>query len=133
MATTTTRKTSTRSAGAKASAVTPTQALHSAAGTEAPALASGSEDKPAKLRKKEFVDRVVIASGMRKRDVKPIVEAALKALGEALDKGEQIVLPDIGNMRVANSKETGKGLIHTVKLRRPGPSDETVADGGDAG
>ena len=130
MAATTTKKTTSRSrTTASKAAPTPAEALR-AAGAAASAPEAGAAEK---LRKKAFVDRVVIASGMRKREVKPVVEAALRELGKALDEGMQIVLPDLGNLRIANTKETGQGTVHTVKVRRSAPKDDAVAKDADAG
>ena len=45
------------------------------------------------LRKKDLVDRVVAASGAKKKQVKDIVAHTLKVLGDAISKGEQLHLP----------------------------------------
>lgn len=45
------------------------------------------------LRKKDLVDRVVAASGAKKKQVKDIVAHTLKVLGDAIGKGEQLHLP----------------------------------------
>ena len=45
------------------------------------------------LRKKDLVDRVVAASGAKKKQVKDIVAHTLKVLGDAIGKGEQLNLP----------------------------------------
>ena len=44
------------------------------------------------LRKKDLVDRVVAASGAKKKQVKDIVAHTLKVLGDAISKGEQLHL-----------------------------------------
>lgn len=79
--------------------------------------ASGSKDKSA-LRKKELVDRVVTASGMKKKDVKPVVEAALAVLGEALSKGEEMNLQPLGKLMINNSKEVSNAQVLNVRIRR---------------
>lgn len=45
------------------------------------------------LRKKDLVDRVVAASGAKKKQVKDIVAHTLKVLGEAMGRGEHLNLP----------------------------------------
>lgn len=45
------------------------------------------------LRKKDLVDRVVAASGAKKKQVKDIVAHTLQVLGDAIGKGEQLHLP----------------------------------------
>ncbi|MZQ90718.1 DNA-binding protein [Frigidibacter albus] len=73
------------------------------------------------LRKKELVERVVAASGAKKKIAKDIVEATLQVLGEALAAGEQLVLPPFGNAHKTREKDTPSGgSTMTVRLRRAG-------------
>jgi nucleoid DNA-binding protein len=72
------------------------------------------------LKKKEFLDRVLLASGGKKKDVRDIAEATLKVLGDALSKGEELVLPPLGRAKVNRSREVGEGEMIMVKLRRGG-------------
>lgn len=60
--------------------------------TAASALVSAVGETIA-LRKKDLVDRVVAASGAKKKQVKDIVAHTLKVLGDAIGKGEQLHLP----------------------------------------
>lgn len=69
------------------------------------------------LRLKELVDRVVAATGGKKKGVKEVVEATLTQLGAALQKGESLNLPDLGKMRVARAGTEGGGAM-TLKLRQ---------------
>ena len=70
------------------------------------------------LRKKELIDRVVAASGMKKRDVKPVVEAMLSVLGDALSKGEALNLQPFGKAKVTRQKPLDNGEVITTRLRR---------------
>lgn len=72
------------------------------------------------LKKKELIDRVVAASGAKKKAVKEIVEATLTVLGEALAKGEDLILPPFGKARVNRSRDTDGGTTMMVKLRQGG-------------
>lgn len=78
----------------------------------------GAND-PAVVKKKDLIDRVVAASGLKKSDVKAAVEAALAEMGAALDRGENLQLPPFGNMRVAKFKDMANATVLTCKLRRP--------------
>jgi DNA-binding protein HU-alpha len=73
------------------------------------------------LRLKDLVDRVVERSGAKKKDAKPVVEATLAVLGEALGKGEGLNLPALGRARVNRQKETEGGGTMVVKFRRVAP------------
>ena len=76
------------------------------------------------IRKKELVDRVVAASGAKKKQVKEIVEHTLKVLGDALAKGEQLNLPPFGKAKVNRSRDTEGGTMMMVKLKQGGDQAE---------
>ena len=55
------------------------------------------------LRKKDLVDRVVAASGAKKKQVKDIVAHTLKVLGDAMGKGEHLNLPPFRPAKTAST------------------------------
>lgn len=77
------------------------------------------------LKKKEFLDRAIEKSGLRKADAKAAVDATLAVLAEALAKGEEIILPPLGKLKVAREKDHPKGRILMLRLQMiPGGADE---------
>lgn len=70
------------------------------------------------LRKKEFLERVVTASGAKKKDAREVIEATLRLLGEALAKGESVLLPPFGKARVSRHVDKKGGELLVIKLRR---------------
>ena len=76
--------------------------------------------QPMMLKKQELVERIVKASGAKKKDVKLIMEAALGVLGDALSAGEELNLPPLGKMKVNRQREEGNTEILILKLRRGG-------------
>ncbi|SPJ22924.1 HU family DNA-binding protein [Palleronia abyssalis] len=74
------------------------------------------------VKKPELIDRVVAVSGMKKKDVKPVVEAMLTVLGQSLTEEEQLNLQPFGRVRVVKKKDLANGQALTLKLRRSGPS-----------
>ncbi|SPH17432.1 hypothetical protein DEA8626_00950 [Defluviimonas aquaemixtae] len=134
-------KAPTKAATAKASltrASTTRSSANKASAKSAPSDAAKAPDAPstpasldravatavatvAVLRKKELVERVAASTGAKKRDVKPIIEATLKILGNALASGEQLALPPLGKAKVNRQKDLPSGEMLMVKLRRPGP------------
>lgn len=114
----TTRKktTTTRRAPARKTAAAPPPEVAPAVAPDAPQ----TPDAPGipELRKKELIDRVVAASGMKKRDVKPVVEAMLSVLGDALSKGEALNLQPFGKAKVTRQKPLDNGEVITTRLRR---------------
>lgn len=77
------------------------------------------EETPVALMKKpELLDAVVARTNLKKRDVKPAVEAALAVIAEALVRGDDINLPPMGKLRVVKSKPLDAGAhVLTLKLR----------------
>jgi len=70
------------------------------------------------LKKPDFIDRVVERSGEKKRFVKPILEAALAVLGEALSKGEELNLQPLGRVKVNRHRVDEDAEMLILKLRR---------------
>ena len=73
---------------------------------------------PRMLKKQALVDRVVTASGAKKKDVKQILDAALAVLGDALSAGEELNLPPLGKAKVNRQKVEGGSEVLIIKLRR---------------
>lgn len=72
------------------------------------------------LRLKDLIDAVATLSGEKRQSVRPVVEATLRVLGDALEAGESIVAPPFGKARVNRAKDTASGAMLTVKLKRSG-------------
>ena len=73
------------------------------------------------MRKKELVDSVVIRSGMKKKDVKPVVETILAVLGEALADNRELKLPPFGHLKVRREKQLSNGRMVVAKVRQSTP------------
>jgi len=76
------------------------------------------------LKKKELVDMVVARSGIKKRDAKPAVEAALAVMGEALSEGRELNIIPFGKLKVTRMKKGGNGQIISARVRQP--EDEPI-------
>ncbi|MCV2869864.1 HU family DNA-binding protein [Defluviimonas sp. WL0002] len=77
------------------------------------------------MRKKDLIDRVAASSGSKPGDVKKVVEAALAFIAERLGQEETLNLPPLGKLTLAKRKDTPKGEVLTLKLRRAG-AEKTV-------
>ncbi|MEP5730118.1 MAG: HU family DNA-binding protein [Sulfitobacter sp.] len=73
------------------------------------------------MRKKELVDLVVSRSGMKKKDVKPVVETMLAVLGEALGDNRELNLPPFGRLKVRREKSFARGRVVVAKIRQVEP------------
>ncbi|KID12558.1 hypothetical protein P279_27280 [Rhodobacteraceae bacterium PD-2] len=74
---------------------------------------------PPELRKRELIAMAVQRSGMRKRDVKPAIEAALAVMGEALASGRELNLVPLGKVKVTRLKKGGRALVVHTRVRQP--------------
>lgn len=100
------------------------------AGEDATAAARGPS-----LRIRDLVTRVTEATGGKRKDVKEMVEATLKALGDAMAAGEDMNLPGFGRTRITRSAEKDGASHLTMKVKR-GPHrtkhvDEPLAEDGE--
>jgi DNA-binding protein HU-alpha len=88
------------------------------------AVDDGQKDAAAdaELDKKELVERVVARCGLKKREVKPSVEAALAILGEALAEGRELRLEPFGKLKVSNIKTRGNKRVINARLRQNAPA-----------
>ncbi|MFV0513104.1 MAG: HU family DNA-binding protein [Jhaorihella sp.] len=73
----------------------------------------------ADMKKKELIALVTERSGAKKKDAKPVVEAMLAVLGEALASGRELNLAPLGKMRINRVEDKANGRIIVCKLRQP--------------
>ena len=93
--------------------------------SESPAPMVVEETAPTvtkELKKPELIDRVVALSGIKKKDAKPVVEAMLSVMGQAMTEGEALNAQPFGRVRIVKSKDLPNGQAITLKLRRSGPA-----------
>lgn len=96
--------------------------------TEAPAPVEFLEiEEQPELKKRELVDLAVERSGVKKRDAKPAIEAALAILGEALSEGRELNLRPFGKLKVTRMKKGDHGQIINARVRQP-QEDENSGD-----
>lgn len=70
------------------------------------------------VQKKDFVDRVIAATGAKKSEARPIIEATLEQLGAALSAGQTLAVPPLGRARINLEKDLRGGDVITLRLRR---------------
>lgn len=82
---------------------------------------TGTEESPEidAFSKRELITQATARSGMKRRDVKPVVEAVLAALGDAISEGRDMNLQPFGKLRISRQKELDKAHLTTMRLRRP--------------
>ncbi|MGI3165777.1 HU family DNA-binding protein [Pseudooceanicola sp. 200-1SW] len=102
---------------------TPDAGLDAGPETTAP----GAEDTLV-LKKKELIDRVVMRSGVKKKDAKPVIEAMMQVLGEALTEGRDLNLQPLGRIKVNKVKETANGKVLMTRIRQSGAALEELQE-----
>ncbi|MBY5932874.1 HU family DNA-binding protein [Tateyamaria omphalii] len=114
-------------AKSKSTATTTTKA---AAATASPVVVDAPTPVVAgpMMRKKELVDAVVARSGMKKKDVKPAVEATLAVLGDALKDGRALNLQPLGKVKVNREKKLASGRMFVARIRQSDAASEGSAD-----
>ncbi|MEC8195989.1 MAG: HU family DNA-binding protein, partial [Pseudomonadota bacterium] len=70
------------------------------------------------LKKVELIEMIVERTGVKKRDAKPTIEAALQILGEALAEGRELNLQPLGKIRVNRMKKLSSARVMTCKVRQ---------------
>lgn len=102
----------------------PAQAMAAAPGEaalEAGVMEAGGEEgarrAPGGLKIKALVDRVTASSGVKRKEVRTVIDAVLAEIGATLGRGEGMSLPGLGHLRVAR-KATAENPVMTLKLRQ---------------
>lgn len=81
--------------------------------------ASEGEPQPMQIvQKREFLDRVATAAGVRKTDARAVVDATLEQLGHAFACGETLALPPFGRARVTRKTDEKGAEVIVLRLRR---------------
>ena len=105
-----------------------------AKGTAAPGAGGGALVEKANLevKLKDLIEKVTASTGAKKPQVRSVIEAMLKEMGDALGAAQVLNLPGLGKLRVVKQAETATGTM-TIKLRRGpggGQGGRAVAEGG---
>ncbi|MDJ0629030.1 MAG: HU family DNA-binding protein [Rhodobacter sp.] len=118
---TTARKTTTRRTTKPRTKPAAATAAREAEATKTPTHAAdpvGAQVAGKILGKRELIDRVVTASGIKKSAAKPVIEAMLRELGEALSQGDTLNLQPLGKGIVKNRKDLENAEVIELRLRR---------------
>lgn len=98
-----------------AEVASPVEAVQPKLVTAAAPVVAGPE-----MKKKDLIDKVVKRAGVKKKDVKPVVEAMLAVLGEALGEGRELVVQPLGRIKVVRLRDTGNGRVMVCRVRQVG-------------
>lgn len=71
------------------------------------------------LKKQELIAKVVERSEVAKKHAKPVIEAMLAVLGDALAEGRDLNLQPMGKIKRKRMKENEKARIIVANIRQP--------------
>ncbi len=81
------------------------------------AMPDDAGDNP--LKKQELIAKVVERSEVAKKHAKPVIEAMLAVLGDALSEGRDLNLQPMGKIKRKRMKENEKARIIVANIRQP--------------
>ncbi|MGX0977551.1 hypothetical protein ACSSVY_003284 [Roseovarius sp. MBR-51] len=70
------------------------------------------------LKKQELIDKVLGKGDIKKKYAKPVVEAVLEVLGEALAEGRELNLPPMGKIKINRVRDVANARIIVAKIRQ---------------
>lgn len=122
------KRTRTRTTAARKTSASLSAEVKEETAVTAPTLETqtdAADDAPEALRKKDLIEAAVERAGVKKRDAKPAIEAALAILGETLAEGRGLNMPGLGKIKVQNSKDLEGVKVVNLRLRRKVDGAET--------
>ena len=91
--------------------------------------ATGLPVGPTHLRKKNLIDAIAERSGVKRRDAKASVEAALEIMGEAIADGRGLNLPGLGKLKVVRTKKLANAHVYVARIRQADNQGQADPDG----
>ena len=83
-----------------------------------PAVVAGTKGETETLRLRGFLDLVSKrCEGIKKADLKTVVEATLAEMGAALGRQDVLQLPPLGKLKVQRVKGEGDAAVRMIKLQ----------------
>ena len=96
--------------------------------TDTPEATTDAPDARTAFKKSELLDQIVARTTLKKRDAKAAIDAALAIISETIARGDDLVLPPLGKIRVVKSKDLGSGAqAVTLKLRTAKDATENAS------
>ncbi len=92
------------------------------------ATSTTEENATPEFRRPELIEKVMERSGMKRKDVKPVVEAMLAVMGDLLVEETDMNIAPLGKIMVKNCKDIEKAHVLTVKIRRAKGMEQTQSE-----
>ncbi|WP_245770611.1 HU family DNA-binding protein [Roseovarius azorensis] len=86
-----------------------------------------SGDAGPEMKKQELLDKVLSRADVRKKVARPVVDAVLEVLGEALAEGREMNLPPLGRVKLNRVKDLPNARVIVAKIRQAKPGGRAGA------
>lgn len=87
-----------------------------------------ADGKPEALRLKGLMERLAAKMPGKRKDLRETVEAVLAELGQALEAGQDVMLPGLGHVKVVRRAENGALSLKLRKVARVGQKKAAEGD-----
>lgn len=75
-------------------------------------------ERAPEMKKNDLIERIIAKNGMKRKDVKPLVETMLSVLGEAIGNGETLNLQPMGKLVIKKTKDMPNATVNVCRIRR---------------
>lgn len=89
----------------------------------APVAEAGPE-----LKKQELLEKLIGRADVQKKLAKPVLDAVLELLGEALAEGRDLNLPPLGKIKVNRVKDMAQARVIVAKIRQSKAESSAAAE-----
>lgn len=91
---------------------------------------SSAPDTPSlpELKRQELLTLVVKRADIKKKFAKPVLDAVLAVLGEALAEGRDLNLAPLGKVKINRVRELGNGRVIIARIRQGSGGGDREAD-----
>lgn len=93
--------------------------------TDDAAQDADTDDAGPELKKQELIAKVIERADIKKKYAKPVVEAVIEVLGEALAEGRELNLQPFGKLKLNRTKDTPNARVIVAKIRQAKSAPET--------
>jgi DNA-binding protein HU-alpha len=80
------------------------------------------------LKKQELLEKLVDRADVQKKLAKPVLDAVLELLGEALAEGRDLNLPPLGKIKVNRVKDMAQARVIVAKIRQSKAESSAAAE-----
>ena len=70
------------------------------------------------MKKRELMQLVAAQADLSNKKVKPVMEAMLQVLGDAIAEGRELNLQPFGRMKINRQKDVGHARVTVAKIRQ---------------